>query len=57
MKIFLLKRLYGLGQIVDGICYLFTGRSFRLGLKAARQIARERGKFLSRPSERLLDKT
>lgn len=40
--IFVWKRLIGLGQILDGITMLLTGRRLGLGLRAAKGVARER---------------
>ena len=44
MKMFLLRRLYGAAQIVDGFVNLFTPFSTGLPLRAAKAVAREHGR-------------
>lgn len=44
MKEFLLKRLYGLAQIVDGLFWIFTPWKPRLGYKTALALAKHRGR-------------
>lgn len=45
-SLFLLRRLYGLTLILNGLLYLLTPWRTGLSIKVARAIARERGQYM-----------